>query len=153
MVIGAPVDDGLFDLFAVEVLDDGALGEGGDFGVGGEAQADELVDGEGFDETELIVVEEVGETKLLFETDEAVLVLESVAAGEAGHAEEHDCHDDPPQVSVHVAGPGMDGRVDCEDQIQQQQRYQNEVKLRVESRVVLEGLWLSHSSDDSAGWV
>jgi hypothetical protein len=25
------------------------------------------------------------------------------------------------------------------------------VKLRVESRVVLEGLWLSHSSDDSAG--
>jgi hypothetical protein len=27
------------------------------------------------------------------------------------------------------------------------------VKLRVESRVVLEGLWLSHSSDDSAGWV
>jgi hypothetical protein len=27
------------------------------------------------------------------------------------------------------------------------------VKRRVESRVVFERLWLSHSDDDSAGWV
>ena len=50
------------------------------------------------------------------------------------------------------AGPAVDGGVDGEDQVEQQQRQQEEVKLRVESRVVLERLWLSHSSDDSAWW-
>ena len=50
VVVGAPVGDGLLDLFAVEVFGYGALGEGGYFGVGGEAQAYELVDGEGLDE-------------------------------------------------------------------------------------------------------
>jgi len=45
VVVGAPCNDGLFDLLTVEVLGDGALGQGGDFGVGREAEADELFDG------------------------------------------------------------------------------------------------------------
>jgi len=68
----------------------------------------------------LIIVDEVGEAKLLFETDEAVLILERVAAGEAGHAKKHDRHDDPPEVHVGEAGPAVDGRVDGDDQIEQE---------------------------------
>jgi len=144
LVVGAPSDDGLLDLLAVEVLIDGALSEGRDFGIRGEAEADVLIDGEGVDETELIFGEEVGEAKLLFQTDDAVLILQGVAAAEASYDEEHDRHHDPPEVVVHVARPVMDGRVDCEDQIEQQQWNDEEVKLRVESRVILERLWLSH---------
>ena len=152
LVVGAPSDNSLLDLLAVQVFGDGALGEGGDFGVGGEAEADVLIDGEGVDEAELVFGEKVGEAKLLFETDEAVLVLEGVAAKDSSHDEEHDRHDDPPQVHVGKVGPAVDGRVDGEDQVQQQHRQDEEVKRRVEARVILEGLWLSHSSDDSAGW-
>jgi len=153
LIVGAPVDDGLLDLFAVEVFGYSALGEGGYFGVGGEAEADVLVDGEGVDEAELIFREEVGEAKLLFEADEAVLVLEGVAAEDSSHDEKHDRHDDPPEVHVGEAGPAVDGGVDREDQVQQQHGQDEEVKRRVESRVVLERLWLSHSSDDRAVFV
>ena len=153
MVVGAPGDDGLLDLFAIEVLGDGALGEGGDFGVGGEAETNELVDGEGVDEAELIFGEEVSKAELLFEADKAVLVLERVAAKEAGHDEEHERHDNPPEVHVGEAGPAVDGFVDGEDEVQQQDRQDEEVKRRVEARVVLERLWLSHSSDDRADFV
>jgi hypothetical protein len=152
VVVRAPVGDTLLDLLAVEVFGYGALGEGGDFGVGGEAEAYELVDGEGVDEAELVFREEVGEAELLFEADEAVLVLEPVAAEDAGHDEEQDRHDDPPQVHGDVAGPGVDGRVDREDQIQQQRRQDEEVKRRVEARVIFERLQLGHSCDDSSGW-
>jgi len=65
LVVGAPVEDGLLDLLAVKVLGDSALGEGDYFGVGGETQPDELVGGEGFDQAELIIIDEVGEAKLL----------------------------------------------------------------------------------------
>ena len=110
----------MLDLLAGEVLGDGALSEGNYFGVGGEAEAYELIDGEGVDETQMVIVDEVGEAKLLFETDEAVLILERVAAGEAGHAKKHDRHDDPPEVHVGEAGPAVDGRVDGDDQIEQE---------------------------------
>jgi hypothetical protein len=153
LVVGAPVGDGFLDLLAGEVFGDGALSEGGDFGVGGETEADVLVDGEGVDEAELIFGEEVGEAKLLFQTDETVLVLEGVAAAEAGQDEQHDRHHDPPEALVPVDGPVVDGPVDREDEVQQQHRQDEEMKRRVESRVVFERLWLSHSDDDSAGWV
>ena len=46
VVVGAPVGDGLFDGFGFELLGEGAVGEGGDLFVGGEAEGDELADGE-----------------------------------------------------------------------------------------------------------
>ena len=140
----------MLDLFAGEVFGYGALGQGGNFGVRGEAQADELIDGQGVDEVELVFGEKVGEAELLFEADDAVLIFESIAAREAGQDEENDGHDDPPEVAVSEEGPGVDGRVDCEAEIQEEKRKDEEVKGRIEARVVLEGLRLSHSSDDSA---
>ncbi len=75
MIVGAPCGNGLLDLLAGQIFGDGSLGEGGDFGVGGEAEADVLIDGEGIDEAELLFVEEVGEAQLFFEADEAVLIF------------------------------------------------------------------------------
>jgi len=49
VVVGAPGGDALFDLFGGEVFGLGALGEGGEFGVGGEAEGYVLLHGEGFD--------------------------------------------------------------------------------------------------------
>lgn len=37
VVVGAPVDDALFDGFGFEALGDGLVDEGGKLGVGGEA--------------------------------------------------------------------------------------------------------------------
>ena len=71
----------------VEVFGDGAAGEGGELGVGGEAQGDVLVDGEGVERPSWSSGSEGGEAELLFEADDAVLVLEGVAAGEVDHAE------------------------------------------------------------------
>ena len=44
VVVGAPVDDALFDGFGFEALGDGLVNEGGEFGVGGEAEGDDLLD-------------------------------------------------------------------------------------------------------------
>ena len=134
----------MLDLLAVEVFGDGALGEGGYFGVGGETEADELVDGEGVDEVELIFGEQVGEAELLFEADEAILVLERVAAEDAGHGEEHERDHDQPQVDEDVVGPSVDDHVDGKDYIEQEHGCDEEVERRVEARVVLERLWLCH---------
>lgn len=46
MVVGAPVGDGLFDGFGFELLGEGTVSEGGDLFVGGEAERDELANGE-----------------------------------------------------------------------------------------------------------
>ena len=45
-VVGAPVGDGLLDGFGFEVFGECALDEGGEFGVGGEAQRDDLAESE-----------------------------------------------------------------------------------------------------------
>lgn len=46
LVVGAPVGDGLLDGLGFEALGECGVGEGGEFGVGGEAEGDELVSGE-----------------------------------------------------------------------------------------------------------
>ena len=46
LVVGAPVDDGLLDGFGLEALGECGVGESGEFGVGGEAEGDELAGGE-----------------------------------------------------------------------------------------------------------
>ena len=98
----------------------------------------------------MVFGEEVGEAELLFEADDAVLVLQGVHAHDAGENEEHDRHDDPPEVEALVDGPGVDGRPDREEDVQQRQGREEEVERRVEARVVLERLRLGHSCDDSS---
>ncbi len=46
LVVGSPCGDVLFDGFGFEVLGEGFVDEGGDLGVGGETEGDELLDGE-----------------------------------------------------------------------------------------------------------
>jgi hypothetical protein len=150
VVVGAPGGDGFFDLFGGELFVDCAGGEGWEFGVGGKAEGNELLEGDLVDEIELVVGEEVGEAELLFEADDAVLRTEGGAAGDAGHGHEDDGHDDPPEMGMGEEGPGVDGRVDGEDEVEEQERKDEEVKEGVPARVVFEGLRLSHSSDDSA---
>ena len=53
VVVGAPVDDVLFDGFGFEALGDGLVDEGGKFGVGGEAEGDDLLDVEFLDVGEI----------------------------------------------------------------------------------------------------
>ena len=105
VVVGAPVDDALLDGLGLEVLGEGLADEGGEFGVGGEAEGDELFDGELVDVGAVFGGEERGETETLFEADNAVLDAEGAAASDACHDEEDDGHDDPPEMSVLVAGP------------------------------------------------
>lgn len=126
------------------------MGQGGELCVRGEAQSDELGEGEGVDESELAVGQEVGEPQLLFEPDEAVLRAQCGHAADAGHGEEDNGHGDPPEVGVLVTRPGVDGCIDGEAQVEQQHGNDEEVEERVEARVVFVGLWLSHVDDDSA---
>jgi hypothetical protein len=46
VVVGAPVGDVLLDGFGLKSFGKGFVDEGGEFGVGGEAEGDELLDGE-----------------------------------------------------------------------------------------------------------
>jgi len=46
LVVGAPVDDGLLDGRGLEALGERGVSKGGEFGVGGEAEGDELAGGE-----------------------------------------------------------------------------------------------------------
>ncbi len=134
----------MLDLFGVEVFGYGAGGEGGEFGVGGEAEGDVLLHGDGVDQAEVVFVEEVGEAELLFKADDAVLGAEGGPAGGADDEEEDKGHHDPPDVGVLEAGPRVDGRVDSEDEVQQEQRDDDEVDGWVPAGVIFEGLGLRH---------
>jgi hypothetical protein len=74
VVVVTPVDDGFLDGLLIYVFCEGSVGQLGKFVVGGEAEADELGDGEpsmcavGFGEQSV-------EGEALFETDDAVLGL------------------------------------------------------------------------------
>jgi hypothetical protein len=147
VVVGAPGYDGLLDLFGVEVFGDGAGGKCGDFGVGGEAQGDELIEGELVDDAELTFGQQVGEAELFFEADDAVLVLEGVATRLAGKDKEKDRHGYPPEMVMVIGRPGVpgaDGRVDGEREVEEQHRDEEEVEEWVEARVVFEVLRLGH---------
>ncbi len=150
VVVGTPGGDAALDLVAGQVFCGGALGESGEFGVGCEAQGDELREGDGVDEAELIFGQEVGEAELLFEADDAILCAEGGHAADAGHGKEDQRHGDPPEVRVLECGPSVNGRVDREDEVEQKHGDDEEVKRRVVARVVFVGLWLSHEDDDSA---
>lgn len=143
-VVGAPGGDGLFDLPGGEVVGEGALDEGGEFGVGGEAEGDELSLGELTGGGELGSGEKSGEAETLFEADDAVLGLEGAGAGAAGHEDEDDGHDDPPEMGPAVMRPVVDGGIDGEDEVEKKQGHDGEVERRVEAGVVLVGLQFGH---------
>ena len=73
VVVAAPVDDALLDGFGFEVLGEGFADEGRELGVGGEAEGDELLDGELIDVGAVFGREERGEAETLFEANDAVL--------------------------------------------------------------------------------
>jgi hypothetical protein len=86
------------------------------------------------------------ETEALFEADDAVLGFHGGLAGVAGHQEKDDSHDDVPEMSVLVAGPVVNGDVDGEDKIEEQQRDDDKVKGWMEARVIFEVLWSGHGT-------
>ena len=144
MVVAAPVDDALLDGFGLEVLGEGFADQGGEFVVGGEAEGDELLDGELIDVGALFGGEQCVQTETLFEADDAVLSGQGAAAREAGHDEEDDGHGDPPEMESPVLRPVVDGDVDGEDEVEQEHGQDEEVKGRVEARVVFEVLRSGH---------
>ena len=146
MVVAAPVDDALFDGFWFEVLGEGFADEGWEFGVGCEAEGDELFEGELVDVRAVFGGQECGEAQALFEADDTILNGNSAAASDACHDEEDDGHDDPPEVEAPVRWPVMDGGVDGDDEVEQKQRHNDEMKERIPARVIAEVLWSGHRS-------
>ena len=144
MVVGAPVDDALLDGLGFEVLGQGFADEGWELGVGGEAERDELRDGELVDVGAVFGGEESCKAETLFETDDAVLHFDGPAASDAGHDEEDDGHGDPPEMSVFVAGPGVHGGIYGEDEVEQEQGQHEEMKERIPARIVFVVLWGGH---------
>jgi hypothetical protein len=147
MVVGTPVDDGLLDLFLVEILGNGAGGECGDFGVGGKAEGDELLHMQGVDEAQLRFGQEVGEAELLFKADDAVLGADCRVARDNRHSDEDDRHDNPPKIGVVVGTgviPAVNRDVDGEEQVQEKKWQHEKGKQGIAARVVGKGLGLRH---------
>jgi hypothetical protein len=144
VVVAAPVNDGLLDSLGLHVFGQGAMGEFGKLVVGGEAKGDKLSGGELVDMGAVGFGEQRVEAEALFEADDAVLGFEGGAAAVLGHQEEDDRHDDVPEMSVLVGRPSVDGDVDGEDEIEDQERNDDEVKGRMEARVVFKILRIGH---------
>jgi hypothetical protein len=144
VVVAAPVDDGFLDGLWLHVFGEGLVGECGEFVVGGEAKGDELSGGELVDVRAVGFGEQCVEAEALFEADDAVLGFHGGLAGVAGHEEKDDSHDDVPEMSVLVAGPVVDGDVDGEDEIENEQRNDDEVKGRMVASVVFKTLRSGH---------
>lgn len=158
-VVGAPVCDGLLDLFGGEVFREGAAGERGEFGVGGEAEGDELGLGEGLGEGEFSGSKQGAEAQAFFEADEAVLCFEGGSAAAAGQNDERDRHHNPPEEEFAVLRPVMNGRVDGEDEIGEENGKQDVMEGWVETGVVVvvltfghEAEFLSRTADGCGGW-
>ncbi len=96
--------------------------------------------------------EERVEAEALFEADDAVLRGEGGAAGNARHDEEDEGHDDPPEMESPVLRPVVDGDVDGEDEVEQKHGQDEEVKGRMEARVVLEVLRGGHWNPLEVGY-
>ena len=144
VIVGAPVNDALLDGLGLQVLSEGPADEGWDFGIGGEAEGDELVDGELVDVRAVFGGEERGEAEAFFEANDAVLHFDGAAASDARHDEEDDGHGDPPEKESPVGGPVVDGEIDGEDEVEQQHGQDEEVKERVPTGVVFQILWSGH---------
>jgi hypothetical protein len=145
VVVGAPVDDVLLDGFGFEALGDGLVDEGRKLGVGGEAEGDDLLDVELLDVGEICGRKESRETELLFETNDAVLDFQGVAAGFRGEDEEGSGDDDPPEMKIAVMMPVLDGNGDHDNEIDDEDGKDEEMHGWVEAAVILEALGCRHS--------
>ena len=144
VVVGAPVDDVLFDGFGFEALGDGFVDESGKLGVGGEAEGDDLLDVELLDVGVVVGWKEGGEAKGLLEADDAVLHLEVADAGLRGENDEGSGDDDPPEMKVAVMMPVLDGDGDCDDEIDKENGEDEEMHRGIEAAVVFVALGCGH---------
>jgi hypothetical protein len=135
VVVGAPVGDALLDGVGFEILGEGAVDEGRDLGVGGEAEGDELPDVELVEVGEVGGGQEGGEAKALFEADDAVLELDVVHSGSYDEDKECEGDDDPPEEEVVMFGPVVDGGVDGEQEIARKDGKDEEVHGWVKAAV------------------
>ena len=141
----------MLDGFGFEVLGECLADEGGELVVGGEAESDELFDGELVDVGALFGGKERVEAEALFEADDSVLDPESLGSGDTGHDEEDDGHCDPPEEESAVFGPVVDGDVDGEDEVEKKHGQNKEMKGGIEACVVLEILRSGHGSPLESG--
>lgn len=147
MVVGAPVGDGLFDGFGLEVLGEGLVEEGGQLDVRGEAESDELFEGEVVNVLALVGWEKRFEAQAFFEADEAVLQLEVVDAAFEGEDEEGERNDDGPVAEPGVFVPEADGDVDGDSQVGDDDWEDEEVHGGVGASVVAEALRGGHRAE------
>ena len=89
--------------------------------------------------------EEAGETKVLFEADDAVLHLEVVRTGDYAENDESGGDEDPPELKATVMRPVMDGDVDGDAEVDKEDRHDEEVHGGIEAAVIFEALGCGHS--------
>lgn len=139
-MVGAPVDDALFNGLRFEALGERLVHESGDFFVRGEAQCNELTSGELVDVGELVGAEEGLEAKALFEADDAVLKFVVIHSALRGEDEQSERDDDPPDDDVRVLRPVADGEPDGKEEVEDEDGEDEKVDDRVEAMMVLEVL-------------
>lgn len=141
MDVGAPGLDGLFDLFGGEVLGEGAVQQGWELRVGGEAEGDAFREGQGFGGGGLCGREEARVAEVFFEADEAVLDALGVGAGFQAGDEECGGEEDDPHAEGKAGGVGDRGPDDADDDVEKEDEQGGGVD-GVASGVVLVGLRL-----------
>ena len=143
LVVGLPVDDALLDLLFGEAFFDGAEGEGGEFGVGGEAEADDLTHGERRYGDEVFRGEQEVVAQPLFAADDAVLQADRVGADLEGEHQEDDGDQDDPQAAVHMRVPVVRvpdaGNEDGEEQDGQDEEVEEGIEANVDFVVLRSG--------------
>lgn len=143
-MVGPPVDDALLDGFGFEVLGEGAMHQGGEFGVGGEAEGDELAGGELVDVGKLVGRDQGGYAEPFFEADDPVLRSDCILAAEKSQKDERQRHDDPPKIKVAMCWPVMDGGVNREHEIEDKERHQDEMEGRIAANMIAGALRFGH---------
>ena len=149
--VGTPRSHRLLNLFWGEVFDEGAVEEGGEFGVRGEAEGDELGEGKGVGGFGLRGGEKALVAEVFFEADEAVLDALGVGAGLEAGEEEGGGEEDDPHAEGQAGGVGDRGPDDADEDVEEEEEQGGGVD-GVASGVVLVGLgWGGHGGSLRGG--